>query len=113
MLKSQSQSSEENNTMLDNQSQSEENNTMETLQIKSKTIVFNWNKVIPQSHMVANTCYLDGAVQGPVLDNSRFSYSFDHHSGCVRNWTSATCKQVRDSLELGFPIHKIGSILTT
>jgi len=105
------QSNQKENTMPKSQSQKENTMEMETLNIKDKTIIFNWNKVIPQADMVANTCYLDGAVQGPVLDNSRFSYSFDHHSDCVRNWTSATCKQVRDSLELGFPIHKINTIV--
>jgi len=106
------QSNQKENTMPKSQSNQKENTMeMETLNIKDKTIIFNWNKVIPQADMVANTCYLDGAVQGPVLDNSRFSYSFDHHSDCVRNWTSATCKQVRDSLELGFPIHKINTIV--
>lgn len=44
---------------------------------------------------------LDGAVQGPQLDNQRRVYSFDHHAGCLRHVTSATCEQVRDALLLG------------
>lgn len=75
------------------------------------TITYNWNAVVAVSDMEPNTVYLDGAVQGPVVDNQRFSYSFDHHSNCVRSFTSATCKQVRDAIELGFPIHKINQIV--
>jgi len=44
---------------------------------------------------------LDGAVQGPRIDAERQRYSFDHHAGCVRLATSATCQQVLDALLLG------------
>jgi hypothetical protein len=44
---------------------------------------------------------LDGYVQGPVLDNSLHRYSFDHHKGCIRLITTATCEQVRDAILLG------------
>jgi len=44
---------------------------------------------------------LDGAVQGPQLDPATRRYSFDHHAGCVRLVTSATCRQVWDALLLG------------
>jgi len=45
---------------------------------------------------------LDGAVQGPELDLAHHRISVDHHDGCLRMFTSATCKQVLDMLLLGF-----------
>lgn len=36
---------------------------------------------------------LDGFVQGPALDNKNHRYSFDHHRGCIRFCTTATCVQ--------------------
>lgn len=44
---------------------------------------------------------LDGYVQGPALDNANHRYSFDHHKGCIRLITTATCEQVRDAVLLG------------
>ena len=44
---------------------------------------------------------LDGAVRGPQLDLEREVYSFDHHDGCLRHATLATCEQVRDALVVG------------
>lgn len=44
---------------------------------------------------------LDGAVQGPRLDPATRRYSFDHHAGCLRMLTSATCRQVFDAVLLG------------
>lgn len=44
---------------------------------------------------------LDGYVQGPAIDAENQRYSFDHHGGCVRHVTRATCEQVRDALLLG------------
>ncbi len=44
---------------------------------------------------------LDGYVQGPAFDNAHHRYSFDHHKGCIRLVTTATCEQVRDALLLG------------
>jgi len=41
------------------------------------------------------TIYLDGAAQGePFLDNEKKVYNFDHHEGCVRAFTLATCEQI-------------------
>lgn len=45
---------------------------------------------------------LDGAVQSPVLGDDRDRWSFDHHSGCSRLVTAATCEQVQRALLLGF-----------
>ncbi len=44
---------------------------------------------------------LDGAVLGPRIDPAKQRYSFDHHKGCVRLVTSATCQQVLDAMLLG------------
>ncbi len=40
------------------------------------------------------TIFLDGAAQGePFLDPDRAVYNLDHHEGCVRLFTLATCEQ--------------------
>ncbi len=53
----------------------------------------------------AGTIYLDGAAQcEPFLDTGRRVYNLDHHEGCVRPFTLATCEQalvlVRKGLDL-------------
>lgn len=53
----------------------------------------------------AGSIYLDGAAQdGPFLDVERHVYNLDHHQGCVRSFTLATCEQamvvVRKGLDL-------------
>lgn len=45
---------------------------------------------------------LDGYVQGPEVDLAHRRISCDHHAGCIRMFTSATCQQVLDMLLLGF-----------
>src|SRR5207249_3763163 len=49
--------------------------------------------------------FLDGAAQGePFIDPKRQLYNLDHHEGCVRSFTLATCEQavvlVRKGLDL-------------
>lgn len=44
---------------------------------------------------------LDGAVQSPQIDSKNHRFSFDHHSGCLRTFTLATCQQVYTSIALG------------
>ena len=40
------------------------------------------------------TIFLDGAAQGPpFLDKERRVFNLDHHEGCVRSFTVATCEQ--------------------
>ncbi len=51
------------------------------------------------------TILLDGAgAFGPVVDDSAHLYNLDHHQGCLRSFTLATCEQalilVRKGLEL-------------
>ncbi len=43
---------------------------------------------------------LDGAVQGPEF-GAEGRVSFDHHAGCIRLVTDATCTQVATALRLG------------
>lgn len=45
---------------------------------------------------------LDGAVQGPRMGYAGDRWSFDHHGGCHRLITSATCEQVYRALVQGF-----------
>lgn len=47
---------------------------------------------------------LDGAVQGPVMGDEKDRWSFDHHAGCARLITDATCVQVRRALLLGLNV---------
>lgn len=68
----------------------------------TNTIDFVYGATTAQADMRPNAIYLDGVVQGPVIDNARRSYSFDHHAGCVRAFTLATCQQVHIALQLGF-----------
>jgi hypothetical protein len=42
----------------------------------------------------SGTIYLDGVAQsGPFLDHEKHVYNLDHHEGCVRTFTLATCEQ--------------------
>lgn len=51
------------------------------------------------------TIFLDGACRGsPFLDNRRRQYSLDHHEGCIRSFTLATCEQVLVLLNQGLPL---------
>lgn len=68
----------------------------------STIIGFEYGKTTPAEEMADNTVYLDGAVQGPSINNERRSYSFDHHAGCIRAFTLASCQQVAQALELGW-----------
>lgn len=45
---------------------------------------------------------LDGYCQGPAIELETQRFSFDHHDGCIRTFTSATCRQVLDAMLLGF-----------
>lgn len=64
-------------------------------------VCFEYGAVYPREQMQPKTIYLDGAVAGPVIDNERESYSFDHHGDCVRLVTLPTCQQVLLALDLG------------
>ena len=49
--------------------------------------------------------FLDGVFDGaPFLDNQARQYSLDHHAGCVRAFTLATCEQAAVLLLHGLPM---------
>jgi hypothetical protein len=51
------------------------------------------------------TILLDGAFGGPPFyDNRRRRYSLDHHAGCVRSFTLASCEQAAVVLYQGMPL---------
>ncbi|MGE0785060.1 MAG: hypothetical protein AB7S26_05175 [Sandaracinaceae bacterium] len=53
----------------------------------------------------AQTIFLDGVYTGPpFLDNEARHYSLDHHAGCVRSFTLATCEQAVVILLQGLPL---------
>lgn len=66
-------------------------------------IVFEKGNVIPFEQLPNNSIALDGYVQGPQVDPKNRRFSFDHHAGCLRLVTKATCEQVRESIILGLP----------
>lgn len=64
-------------------------------------LVIERGRVVPFEALPARSIALDGYVQGPAIDAECERYSFDHHAGCVRHATRATCEQVRDAIVLG------------
>jgi membrane protease YdiL (CAAX protease family) len=53
------------------------------------------------------TIYLDGAAQGePFVDPERDVYNLDHHEGCVRAFTLATCEQAMVLLRRGLDLRR-------
>ena len=57
--------------------------------------------------MPSRTIYLDGVYTGPPFyDNKARHYSLDHHSGCVRAFTLATCEQAVVMLLQGLPLNE-------
>lgn len=74
-------------------------------------IEFNKGLVVAFQSLTPNTVALDGYVQGPALDPEGRRFSFDHHAGCLRLVTKATCEQVREAIILGLPVDDDTSIL--
>lgn len=53
----------------------------------------------------AQTIFLDGVYTGaPFYDNKARQYSLDHHTGCVRAFTLATCEQAVVMVLQGIPL---------
>src|SRR6058998_3996604 len=51
--------------------------------------------------------FLDGAAKGePFLDPKREIYNLDHHEGCVRAFTLATCEQAMVLIRKGIDLRK-------
>lgn len=66
---------------------------METIVERGRTVLL--------SELPPGSIAVDGYVQGPGLDLEGRRFSFDHHGGCVRLVTRASCAQVMDALLLG------------
>lgn len=64
-------------------------------------IVIKRGKTVAFEDLPDYSLALDGYVQGPAIDVKCRKYSFDHHAGCLRLVTKATCAQVLDALILG------------
>jgi len=55
----------------------------------------------------SGTIYLDGAAQGgPFLNNEKDLLNLDHHEGCVRAFTVATCEQAMIVVRRGLDLQK-------
>jgi membrane protease YdiL (CAAX protease family) len=55
----------------------------------------------------SGSIFLDGAAQGePFMDAQRAVYNLDHHEGCVRAFTLATCEQAIVLLRKGLDLRK-------
>ena len=64
------------------------------------TVSDNQRKKYPEQSV-----FLDGVFTGPpFLDNKLRQYSLDHHTGCVRAFTLATCEQAVVMLLQGLPL---------
>jgi hypothetical protein len=52
-----------------------------------------------------HSVFLDGVYDGPpFLDNKNRQYSLDHHAGCLRPFTLATCEQAALMVLQGLPL---------
>ena len=74
-------------------------------------VSLSFGKVVAFEDMTDNSIALDGYVQGPQVDPARRRFSFDHHAGCLRMVTKATCEQVREAICLGLPVDETTEIL--
>lgn len=53
------------------------------------------------------TIYLDGAAEGgPFLDAEKAAFNLDHHEGCVRSFTLATCEQAMVVIRKGLDLQR-------
>ena len=53
------------------------------------------------------TIYLDGAAEGgPFLDVEKAAFNLDHHEGCVRSFTLATCEQAMIVIRKGLDLQR-------
>lgn len=64
-------------------------------------LVIERGKTLPFAELPDHSIALDGYCQGPSIDADRERYSLDHHDGCIRLVTRATCQQTLDALVLG------------
>ncbi len=64
-------------------------------------IIIQRGKKIELEELPEYSIAIDGFVQGPVIDTDNHRYSFDHHSGCLRYCTTASCTQAWTAVLLG------------
>lgn len=74
-------------------------------------INFVFGQTLAFDSLAPNTIALDGTVQGPQIDATGRRFSFDHHAGCIRLVTLATCQQVATALTLGMVVDEETTIL--
>jgi hypothetical protein len=68
----------------------------------SPTIIIHRGIIAPLSSLPPRSVALDGYCAGAEFDLTEQRFSFDHHAGCWRHITKATCQQIADALLLGF-----------
>ena len=73
----------------------------DTMKISGLNIVTSNGGTFDLEDLPNRAIALDGVVQGPVMNGEHDRWSFDHHAGCARLITDATCAQVRTALLLG------------
>ncbi len=86
------------------------NNTIKGQTIMPK-IICNWNVSITEKDMQPKTIYLDGSCRGFSIRTDIGSVSFDHHTGCNRSITYATCTQVLHALLQGMKVEQFEQII--
>lgn len=74
-------------------------------------IVCNWNVSIKPDQMEPKSLYLDGSCRGFALRPEIGSVSFDHHTGCNRSITYATCVQVMHGIMHGMKVTDFDQII--
>lgn len=74
-------------------------------------IICNWNVSIKEDQMQPKTIYLDGSCRGFTIRTDIGSVSFDHHTGCNRSITYATCTQVLHALLQGMNVEQFEKIV--
>lgn len=77
--------------------------TEQTHHLKNCTLHLVHGEELSLNKLPPRALALDGAVQGPEHDDQD-RWSIDHHAGCLRLATSATCEQVRRMLIQGLDI---------
>lgn len=64
-------------------------------------IIIERGKLVKLDSLPEYSIAIDGFVQGPEIDTENHRYSFDHHSGCLRYCTTASCTQAWTAVLLG------------
>jgi hypothetical protein len=81
-----------------------------TLSLSHVTLVIN---PIAREAMEESTVYLDGAVQGTVIDLERRSFSFDHHGEGMRFDRMCSAMQAVGAILQGLPLEEITQVVVS